>query len=205
MWQLKITFSLLSRDCSCYLLNAAVVCLVTFPNSFCKDYISCCTWSCDHWSFCSFISEVNLWFLFFFFSTLFIYLFLFLAALGLCCCARAFSSCSEWEPLLAVVHGPLIAVAPPIAEHGLQARGLQQLWHAGSAAVARGLQSAGSAVMAHGSCCSAVCGILPDQGSNLCPLHWQVDFQPLCHQGSPNQWFLLMPEFHKGEKGLPSL
>ena len=30
--------------------------------------------------------------------------------------------------------------------------------------------------MAHGLSCSATCGIFPDQGSNLCPLHWQVDF-----------------------------
>ena len=25
----------------------------------------------------------------------------------------------------------------------------------------------------------------PVQGPNLCPLHWQADSQPLCHQGSP--------------------
>ena len=29
--------------------------------------------------------------------------------------------------------------------------------------------------MVHGLSCSAACGILPDQGSNPCPLHWQVD------------------------------
>ena len=34
------------------------------------------------------------------------------------------------------------------------------------------------------------CGILPDQGSNPCPLHWQADSQPLRHQGSPNFLFL---------------
>ena len=28
------------------------------------------------------------------------------------------------------------------------------------------------------------CGILPDQGSNPCPLHWQADSQRLRHQGS---------------------
>ena len=42
-----------------------------------------------------------------------------------------------------------------------------------------------SAVVAHGPSCSAACGILPDQGSNPCPLHWQADSQPLRHQGSP--------------------
>ena len=44
---------------------------------------------------------------------------------------------------------------------------------------------AGSAIVAHGPSRSAACGILPDQGSNLCPLHWQADSQPLRHQGSP--------------------
>ena len=29
------------------------------------------------------------------------------------------------------------------------------------------------------------CEIFPDQGSNPCPLHWQVDSLPLDHQGSP--------------------
>ena len=48
-----------------------------------------------------------------------------------------------------------------------------------------GSRRAGSVVVAHGSNCSAACGILPDQGSNPCPLHWQADSQPLRHQGSP--------------------
>ena len=48
-----------------------------------------------------------------------------------------------------------------------------------------GSRSAGSVIVAHGSSCSATCGILPDQGSNPCPLHWQADSQPLRHQGSP--------------------
>ena len=52
----------------------------------------------------------------------FIYLFiiyLFLAVLGLCCCAWAFSSCSEWGRLFVAVRGLLIAVASLVAEHGL--------------------------------------------------------------------------------------
>ena len=49
---------------------------------------------------------------------------------------------------------------------------------------------AGSVVVAHGPSCSTACGIFPDQGSNLCPLHWQADSQPLCHQGSPCCIFL---------------
>ena len=51
------------------------------------------------------------------------------------------------------------------------------------------------------SCCTAwapgctgfsgcpACGIFLDQGSNLCPLHWQVDSYALLHQGSPRMTF----------------
>ena len=55
-----------------------------------------------------------------------------------------------------------------------------------------GSRRAGSVVVAHGPSCSAACGILPDQGSNPCPLHWQADSQPLRHQGSPLHLFLLL-------------
>ena len=55
-------------------------------------------------------------YLFFFFFNYFIYLFL--AALGLRCCAQAFSSCGERGLLFVVVCG-LIAVAFLVAEHGL--------------------------------------------------------------------------------------
>ena len=48
-----------------------------------------------------------------------------------------------------------------------------------------GSRCAGSVVVAHGLSRSAARGIFPDQGSNPCPLHWQADSQPLCHQGSP--------------------
>ena len=51
------------------------------------------------------------------------------------------------------------------------------LWSAGS-------RRAGSVPVAHGPSCSVACEIFPDQGSNLCPLHWQADSQPLHHQGS---------------------
>ena len=51
---------------------------------------------------------------------------------------------------------------------------------------------AGSVVVAHGPSCSAACGILPDQGSNPCPLHWQADSQPLRHQGSPGIIFKII-------------
>ena len=48
-----------------------------------------------------------------------------------------------------------------------------------------GSRCAGSVIVAHGPIRSVACGILPDQGSNPCPLHWQADSQPLRHQGSP--------------------
>ena len=54
---------------------------------------------------------------FFFLISLFIYLFL--AALGLRCCTRAFSSCSERGLLFVAVHRLLIAVASLVAEHRL--------------------------------------------------------------------------------------
>ena len=55
-----------------------------------------------------------------------------------------------------------------------------------------GSRRAGSAAVAHGPSCSAACGILPDQGSNPCPLHWQADSQPLRHQGSPHILFIAL-------------
>ena len=75
----------------------------------------------------------------------------------------AFSAFGEWGPSPAAVCGLLTAVASLGAEHGLQ--------------------STGSVVVVHGLSCSKTRGIFPDQGSNLCPLHWQVDSYPLYHQG----------------------
>ena len=42
---------------------------------------------------------------------------IFLAALGLCCCAQAFSSWGERGLLFVAVRGLLIAVASLVAEH----------------------------------------------------------------------------------------
>ena len=47
-----------------------------------------------------------------------------MAVLGLCFCARAFSSCSERGPLFIVVCGPLTVTASLVAEHRLQTRRL---------------------------------------------------------------------------------
>ena len=49
----------------------------------------------------------------------FLNFYLFMAVLGLCCCAQAFSSGSEWGLLFVAVHGLLIVVASLVAEHGL--------------------------------------------------------------------------------------
>ena len=47
-----------------------------------------------------------------------------MTVLGLRFCARAFSSCSKWGPLLIAVRGPLTIVASLVAEHRLQMRRL---------------------------------------------------------------------------------
>ena len=52
----------------------------------------------------------------FFFNEL---IYLFWAALGLRCCAWAFSGCGERGLLFGAVRGLLIAVASLVAEHGL--------------------------------------------------------------------------------------
>ena len=94
-----------------------------------------------------------------------IYLFLNLAVLGLRFCARAFSSCGKGDHSSSRCAGLSLSWPLPLRSTGSRC--------------------AGSVVVAHGPSCSAACGIFPDQGSNPCPLHWQADSQPLCHQGSP--------------------
>ena len=47
------------------------------------------------------------------------FIYLFLAALGLHCCAWAFSSCGEQGLLFVALHGLLIMVASLVAEPGL--------------------------------------------------------------------------------------
>ena len=49
----------------------------------------------------------------------FFLIYLFLAALGLRCCAQAFSSCDKRGLLFVAVRGLLIAVASLVVEHGL--------------------------------------------------------------------------------------
>ena len=68
---------------------------------------------------------------------------------------------------------------------GSRVWGLQQLWHVCSIVAASGLQSTVSIVEAHWLSCSAECGIVPGQESNLCLLHWQVDSSLLSPPGKP--------------------
>ena len=94
---------------------------------------------------------------------------------GLCwvCIARwLFSSCGKQDHSLDAEHKLLIAVAPPVAEHGLRGP-----W--ASEAVAHGLS----------------CPIwnLPRPGMRLVSLHWQEDSQQRSHQRSRIPLFLICP------------
>ena len=55
---------------------------------------------------------------FYFLSNFYLFIYV-LPALGLHCCIRAFSSCSERGLLFVAVRGLLIAVASLVVEHGL--------------------------------------------------------------------------------------
>ena len=103
-------------------------------------------------------------------------IYLFLAALGLRCRAQAFPSCGKWGPLSLA----WVSHCRSLSCRGAQAPGTQA-----SAVVAHRFTSCGTR-------CSAACRILPDQGSNPCPPHWQADSQPLHHQGNPTIWWLLI-------------
>ena len=48
-----------------------------------------------------------------------------------------------------------------------------------------GLWGTGAVVVAHGLSYPTACGILLDQGSNLCLLYWQADSSPVSHPGNP--------------------
>ena len=69
-----------------------------------------------------------------------------------------------------------------------------------SEAVVPGLQSKGLIVAAHGLSCSIACGILLEQGSNPCLLHWQVDSLPLSQQGNSSTKFLYLILVHLHRK-----
>ena len=113
------------------------------------------------------------------------YLFLFLAVLDLCCCTAFLQLWGAGTTLQLQCMGfPfhwLLLWSPSSRVHGLQQ--LQQ----GVVVVPR-LQSSDSVVVVHRFSCSTACGIFPDQGLNLCPLHWQADSLPLSYQGYPDDF-----------------
>ena len=92
-------------------------------------------------------------------------IYFFLAVLGLHCCV-GFSLAVESEGYsLVAVCRLLFTVTSFVAEHRLQ--------------------GTGSVVVVYGVSCSVAYGIFPDQGLNLCLLHWQVDSYPLCPRKNP--------------------
>ena len=61
--------------------------------------------------------------------------------------------------------------------------------------------------MSHGLSGSLASGIFLDQGSNLCPLHWQTNSYPWYPQGSPitNFFKALFLDFEKSELSTNSI
>ena len=116
-----------------------------------------------------------------------LFTYVFLVALGLCCCAQAFTSCGEQGRLTSGAALPCV-----VAEHRLQAHRLQQLQHAGSVVAAPGLQSTGSIVVVHGLSCSATCGIFLYPRMNPRLLHWQANSLPLSQVNEQLDLFLKM-------------
>ena len=72
---------------------------------------------------------------------------------------------------------------PLVAEHRLQGLEAAVAAASGSAVLAQGHWSMGTAVT-HRLSCFEACGVFLAQGSSLCPLHWQEDPYPLDYQGS---------------------
>ena len=90
-----------------------------------------------------------------------------------------FSLLVSRDYFLVAVHGLLIPMASPVAEHRLSGE-----W--ASVAGAHGPSSPGSQALEH-RLNPRACGIFPDQGSNLSLLHWQMDSLILSHQGRPRK------------------
>ena len=96
------------------------------------------------------------------------------ASLQLWCAGFSFQwlSCGTW----ALGTWASVVVALGLSSCGSRGPRMCRLWQ---------LCQVGSVVV-YGLRCPAACRIFLDQGSNLCPLHWQADFYPLYHQGSLN-------------------
>ena len=91
-----------------------------------------------------------------------IFIHVFLAVLGLRCCWGFSLVVASRSYSVLATHGLLTEVASLVGEHGI--------WSVRA-----------SVVVAHRLSYSKECGILPDQGSNPCLLHWQMNSYPLSH------------------------
>ena len=136
---------------------------------FCKNQQQGVLWA----AFLIYKDHLNLLFFLFLFFVLFLFFKFYLFIYG---CVGSSYPCEGFS-LVAASGGH-----PPSRCAGLSLSGPLLLRSTGS-------RRAGSAIVAHGPSRSAACGILPDQGSNPCPLHWQADSQPLRHPGSPKSTF----------------
>ena len=83
-------------------------------------------WNLSHnhlWYFLDTIATLSFYLIYLFiYSFIHSFIYLFMAVLGLCFCARAFSSCGKRGPLFIAVRGPLTIAASLVAEHRLQTR-----------------------------------------------------------------------------------
>ena len=116
------------------------------------------------------------------------FIYLLLTVLGLRCW-QAFSCCREWG-------------LPFVGSWASPCGGIS---YCGAQALGRGFSNCSSWALEHRLSSCAACGIFPDQGFSLCPLHWQVGSDPWCHQGSPRIAFtnwIIGNGFTKGDSHL---
>ena len=113
-----------------------------------------------------------------------------------CCFKQAFCSCGGWGLLSScraqASHGGGFSCCRAQAlrrtDFGTVRRGsvvaAHRRYRVGSAVAAQRRYIAGSVAVMHGLNCPTPCGILPDQGLNLCPVHWHEGSLSQGHQGS---------------------
>ena len=99
-----------------------------------------------------------------------------MAVLSLCCCPRTFSSCR--------VEVTLQLCCRTFHCRGFSSPATQAAGARASVAAACRLSSAGSVDVVHRFSCHAARGVFPEERSDQCPLHWQVDSYPPYHQAS---------------------
>ena len=116
----------------------------------------------------------KLLFSFFSFIHCYFYFLTLLGALGLHCCAQAFSSCSAKGRLSGMAYRPPTAAAPLVVDHRLQVHGLQ--W----------LQLAGLIALRHVGSFQTPEKIEPH------PLHWQANSFPLYIREVPSSYCFLL-------------